>query len=209
MRAFGRHVVMNSVTGVILPNHGFAVSFNNVSACRYFRGVVSRQFSRSPRESNQISPPKYYSPHRLRSFFEREYKLEREDMIFVWRDEISISKRRGAEYLPPSLLHPQTWFTTFVFQPRRGSSSTALVPVRFIPATIKYIVHGFCIARPTIREIKNACAHRGGEGGNFCFFVVASKRIATYDAAMVNTGCNRDVIGQSCYRVAPWNRKKK
>lgn len=68
---------------------------------------------------------------------------------------------------------------------------------------LKYIVHGFCIARPTIREIKNACAHRGGEGGNFCFFVVASKRIATYDAAMVNTGCNRDVIGQSCYRVAP------
>lgn len=137
MRAFGRHVVMNSVTGVILSNHGFAVSFNNVSACRYSRGVVSRQFSRSPRESNQISPPKYYSTHRLRSFFEREYKLEREDTIFVWRDEISISKRRGAEYLPPSLLHPQTWFTTFVFQSRRGSSSTALVPVRFIPATIE------------------------------------------------------------------------
>lgn len=100
MRAFGRHVVMNSVTGVILSNHGFAVSFNNVSACRYSRGVVSRQFSRSPRESNQISPPKYYSPHRLRSFFEREYKLEREDTIFVWRDEISISKRRGAEHFP-------------------------------------------------------------------------------------------------------------
>lgn len=134
MRAFGRHVVMNSVTGVILPNHGFAVSFNNVSACRYSRGVVSRQFSRSPRESNQISPPKYYSPHRFRSSKGNTSWKER---IRFSYDETR-SRFRNVVAPNTSRTHqPQTWFTTFVFQPRRGSSSTALVPVRFIPATIE------------------------------------------------------------------------
>lgn len=208
MRAFGRHVVMNSVTGVILSNHGFAVSFNNVSACRYSRGVVSRQFSRSPRESNQISPPKYYSTHRLRSSkgntsWKERIRFSYDETRSRFRNVVAPNTSRPPFSIPRLDLR-RLFFNRDADHRQRHSCRSVLSQ-----QPLKYIVHGFCIARPTIREIKNACAHRGGEGGNFCFFVVTSKRIATYDAAMVNTGCNRDVIGQSCYRVAPWNRKKK
>lgn len=208
MRAFGRHVVMNSVTGVILPNHGFAVSFNNVSACNDRAQIFPRRANFPVVLVNPIKfrpqniiPFTVFVPRKGIQVGKRGYdfRMTRRDLDFEtsWRRTLPAPTS-------PRLDLRRLFFNRDADHRQRHSCRSVLSQ-----QPLKYIVHGFCIARPTIREIKNACAHRGGEGGNFCFFVVASKRIATYDAAMVNTGCNRDVIGQSCYRVAPWNRKKK
>lgn len=98
-----------------------------------------------------------------------------------------LRRRRIPHHPPPDLIYDVCFSTA-----TRMIVNGTLVPVRFIPRPLKYIVHGFCIGRPTIRKIKKRMRVPRRRGGrNFCFFAFSWHRNAveanySYDATMVN-----------------------